>query len=63
MKKEILYSMKSPFRDDFKIIGYTFGEGKKSLAIVGAMRGDEVAQQGNNHSAEDRCRQQAPMVL
>ena len=45
MKKEILYSMKSPFRDDFKIIGYTFGEGKKSLAIVGAMRGDEVAQQ------------------
>ncbi|MGN0915202.1 MAG: succinylglutamate desuccinylase/aspartoacylase family protein [Succinivibrio sp.] len=44
MKKEVLYSMKSPFRDDFKIMGYTFGEGKKSLAIVGSMRGDEIAQ-------------------
>ena len=37
--------MKSPYRDDFNIEGYRFGEGEKTLAIVGAMRGDEIQQQ------------------
>jgi uncharacterized protein len=37
--------MKSPYRDDFKIHGFRFGEGEKTLAIVGAMRGNEVQQQ------------------
>ncbi len=37
--------MKSPYRDDFNIYGYRFGEGKRSLAIVGAIRGDEIQQQ------------------
>ena len=45
MKKELIFSMASPFRDTFRIHGYRFGSGKKSLAIVGAMRGDEVQQQ------------------
>ena len=45
MKKEILFSMKSPYRDDFNIEVYRFGEGEKTLAIVGAMRGDEIQQQ------------------
>ncbi len=45
MKKEIIYSMKSPYRDEFKITAYRFGEGKKSVAIIGAMRGDEIQQQ------------------
>ncbi|MGN1281169.1 MAG: succinylglutamate desuccinylase/aspartoacylase family protein [Succinivibrio sp.] len=45
MKKEVLFTMKSPFRDDFKILGYKFGQGQKALAIVGALRGDEIAQQ------------------
>ena len=45
MKKEILFSMPSPFRDTFHITGYRFGQGAKSLAIVGAMRGDEIQQQ------------------
>ncbi|MFI3304944.1 MAG: M14 family metallopeptidase [Rikenellaceae bacterium] len=45
MKKEILYTMKSPYRDDFNIYGYRFGSGKRSLAIVGAIRGDEIQQQ------------------
>lgn len=45
MKKEILFSMPSPFRDTFHIIGYRFGQGAKNLAIVGAMRGDEIQQQ------------------
>ena len=37
--------MKSPYRDDFEIIGYRFGSGEDTLAIVGAMRGDEIQQQ------------------
>ena len=45
MKKDIIYSMKSPYRDEFRIHGFRFGEGEKSLAIVGPMRGDEVQQQ------------------
>jgi len=45
MKQEILFSMKSPYRDEFKIQGFRFGSGKKSVAIMGAMRGDEVQQQ------------------
>ena len=45
MKKEILFSMKSPFRETFRIHGYRFGEGKKCLAIIGSMRGDEIQQQ------------------
>ncbi len=45
MKKKILYTMSSPYRDDFRIYGYSFGEGKKALAVVGALRGDELEQQ------------------
>ena len=45
MNKEILFSMKSPYRDDFEIIGYRFGCGEDTAAIVGAMRGDEIQQQ------------------
>ena len=37
--------MPSPFRDTFHITGYRFGHGTKSLAIVWAMRGDEIQQQ------------------
>lgn len=45
MKKILLFSMESPYRDTFRIWGYSFGSGEKSLAVVGAMRGDEVRQQ------------------
>ena len=45
MRKETLFEMKSPTRDDFQIQGYWFGEGEKTVAIVGAMRGDEIQQQ------------------
>jgi len=40
-----IFTMPSPYRDDFRIKAYTFGHGEKSLAIVGAMRGDEIQQQ------------------
>lgn len=44
MKLTNIFTMKSPFRDDFAIPGYYFGNGDKTVAIVGSMRGDEIQQ-------------------
>jgi len=44
MKKKILFSLKSPYREQLDVTGLRFGHGKKSVAIVGAMRGNEVQQ-------------------
>lgn len=44
MKKKIIYSIKGLYRDDFRVTGYQFGKGKKSVCIVGNMRGNEVQQ-------------------
>lgn len=44
MKKKIIYEIKGLYRDDFRITGYEFGKGKKTLCIVGSMRGNEVQQ-------------------
>lgn len=44
MKKDVLFTVPSYFRDDMNIMGYRFGKGEKSCAIVGALRGDEVQQ-------------------
>lgn len=44
MKKRIIYEIKGLYRDDFRVTGYEFGKGKKSVCIVGAMRGNEVQQ-------------------
>ena len=44
MKKEILFSLDTPYRQRFEVAGYRFGSGKKSCAIVGALRGNEVQQ-------------------
>ncbi len=44
MKKKIIYSIDGLYRDDFRVTGYEFGEGEKTLCIVGAMRGNEVQQ-------------------
>lgn len=38
MIKEIIYTLKSPHRDDMRITGYKFGKGGKSACIVGAIR-------------------------
>ena len=45
MKVQTIFQMPSPYRDDFRIRAYTFGEGEKTLCIVGSMRGDEIQQQ------------------
>lgn len=44
MKKKILYEIKGLYRDDFRVTGYEFGKGKKSVCIVGTMRGNEIQQ-------------------
>lgn len=44
MRKEILYSLKAPYREDLRVTGYRFGYGEKAACIVGALRGNEVQQ-------------------
>ncbi|MDE6313978.1 MAG: succinylglutamate desuccinylase/aspartoacylase family protein [Lachnospiraceae bacterium] len=44
MKKDVIYAMKGPFRDELRVMGYKFGEGEKAACIVGAMRGNEIQQ-------------------
>lgn len=44
MKKRIIYEIKGLYRDNFRVTGYEFGKGKKSVCIVGTMRGNEVQQ-------------------
>lgn len=45
MTIEKIFTMASPFREQFDIYGFRFGRGEKSVAIVGSMRGDEMQQQ------------------
>lgn len=45
MKDELIMKMASPMRDTFRIHALRFGSGEKTVALVGAMRGDEIQQQ------------------
>lgn len=44
MKKHILYSLKSPYRESLDVVGISFGGQEKSACVVGSLRGDEVQQ-------------------
>ncbi len=44
MKKEVLYKIDGLYRDDFRVTGYKFGSGEKSVCIMGSMRGNEYQQ-------------------
>lgn len=44
MQEVILYEMKSLYREPLQIKGYRFGKGKKSVCIMGSLRGNEVQQ-------------------
>lgn len=44
MRKQVLYSIQSPYREAMDIIGYKFGKGEKAMCVVGSMRGNEVQQ-------------------
>lgn len=44
MNKRVIYEIKGMYRDDFRITGYEFGEGEKSVCIIGNSRGNELQQ-------------------
>lgn len=44
MKKDVLFTVPSYFRDDMSVMGYRFGKGEKSCVVLGALRGDEIQQ-------------------
>lgn len=44
MRKKTIYRFNSLYRDDFRITGYEFGKGKKSVCVIGNTRGNEVQQ-------------------
>lgn len=44
MKETIIYSFKGLYRDDFRVRGYEFGNGEKSVCILGSLRGNEYQQ-------------------
>lgn len=44
MNKEVIFELDSPYRNNFKINGFTFGHGSPSAAIIGPMRGNEIQQ-------------------
>ncbi|MDR2595527.1 MAG: succinylglutamate desuccinylase/aspartoacylase family protein [Fibromonadaceae bacterium] len=44
MDKNVIYSIKSLYRESMNIIGYTFGSGEHSCCVVGALRGNEIQQ-------------------
>lgn len=44
MKKRVIYEIKGLYRDNFRVTGYEFGSGEKSVCIVGSMRGNEIQQ-------------------
>ncbi len=44
MNKRIIYELKGIYRDTFRVTGYEFGTGEKSVCIVGSSRGNEVQQ-------------------
>ena len=44
MNETIIYSFKGLYRDDFRVRGYEFGNGEKSVCILGSLRGNEYQQ-------------------
>ena len=37
MKKEIIFTLNSPYRDDMRILGHKFGKGEKTACIIDAI--------------------------
>lgn len=44
MEKKIVFEIEALYRDDFRVTGFTFGQGKPSICIIGSMRGNENQQ-------------------
>jgi predicted deacylase len=57
MDKDVIYSIKSPYRQHMDILGYTFGAGERACCIVGALRGNEIQQMAICAQLVDTLRQ------
>lgn len=44
MRKCVIFEINSIYRDNFRVTGYEFGEGEKSVCVVGSTRGNEIQQ-------------------
>ena len=45
MREEVLFTVDTPYRHSLPVKGWRFGDPeKKSLAVMGALRGNEVQQ-------------------
>lgn len=44
MEQKIIYEMAGLYRENFRVTGFTFGKGKKSMCILGNTRGNEYQQ-------------------
>lgn len=44
MEKKVLFEIKALYRDAFRVTGFSFGHGEKSVCVVGSMRGNENQQ-------------------
>lgn len=44
MKEQIIFELGSVYREPMRVRGFSFGEGEKTMCIVGATRGNEVQQ-------------------
>lgn len=44
MQKKVIYELNALYREPMQVIGYEFGEGERSVCVVGSMRGNEVQQ-------------------
>ncbi|MBP1737302.1 MAG: succinylglutamate desuccinylase [Oscillospiraceae bacterium] len=44
MKKQVLFQVETPYREALDVTAYQFGGEEKSVAVVGALRGNEIQQ-------------------
>ena len=44
MREVSLFKIKTPYREEVDVKGFFFGEGKKTVCFVGALRGNEIQQ-------------------
>lgn len=44
MKESIIYELKTLYRDDLRVRGYSFGSGENTVCVMGSLRGNEVQQ-------------------
>ena len=42
MFEHTLFSMESPYRENYEVKGYSFGKGEKAACILGPLRGNEI---------------------